>query len=149
AAGQVREYVGVALPGDQRVQHVPAGLAENAGDHADSFTWASSSSFSARCISRVRSWVRVPVTGQVPELALGPGREERGPDHAALSELGQPHRVEFVFSELEMILRSSRPGRGQWSAMLWDIRVGGARAACRVSEGWDAELNGLAAAGAD
>src|SRR5262249_9312669 len=47
-----------------------------------------------------------------------------------------------------MILRSSRPGRGQWSAMLWDIRVGGARATCRVSEGWDAELNGLAAAGA-
>jgi len=33
--------------------------------------------------------------------------------------------------------------------MLWDIRVGGAGAACRVGEGWDAELNGLAAVGAD
>jgi hypothetical protein len=33
--------------------------------------------------------------------------------------------------------------------MLWDSRVDGAGAACRFGEGWDAELDGLAAAGAD
>ena len=37
-----------------------------------------------------------PVAGQIPELPLGPGRDERGPDHAPFGELGQPDGVEFV-----------------------------------------------------
>src|SRR5205823_748316 len=41
-----------------------------------------------------------PVAGQVPQLALRAGRDERGPEHAPLGELGQPDRIELVFSEL-------------------------------------------------
>ena len=37
-----------------------------------------------------------PVAGQVPQLALRAGRDERGPEHAALGELAQPDRVELV-----------------------------------------------------
>ena len=37
-----------------------------------------------------------PVAGQVPQLALRAGRDERGPEHAALGELAQPDRIELV-----------------------------------------------------
>ncbi len=37
-----------------------------------------------------------PVAGQVPQLALRPRRDEAGPQHAALGELGQPDRVQLV-----------------------------------------------------
>jgi hypothetical protein len=42
-----------------------------------------------------------PQPGVVAQLADLDRRDEAGSQHAALVELGQPHRVELVFSELE------------------------------------------------
>jgi hypothetical protein len=58
-AGQLRQHRGIALPGDQRLQHVPPGLAEDAADHRRQLDLGVSSSFSARCFSRVRSWIKM------------------------------------------------------------------------------------------
>jgi hypothetical protein len=57
-AGQLRQHLGVVLAGDQVVHDVLAGHSVQVGDHTDSLSAADSSSFSARCFSRVRSSVR-------------------------------------------------------------------------------------------
>ena len=63
----------------------------------DSLIWASSSSFSARCFSRVRSWIRVRrYRVRSRSSRCRARRDERGPQHAPLSEPGQPHAVELV-----------------------------------------------------
>jgi hypothetical protein len=66
----------------------------------DSLIWAYSSSFpGALLFPGPLLGQGAPVAGQVPQLALRAGRDERGPEHAAPGELGQPDCVQLVFSE--------------------------------------------------
>jgi len=62
AAGELGQRLGVPFPGGDGLQHGPAGDPVDVGDYAGQlqvrFNWASSSSFSARCFSAVRAWVR-------------------------------------------------------------------------------------------
>ena len=53
AVGQPGQHPGVTFTGDHRVQHLPPGHAVQVTDHRSSLIWASSSSFSSRCFSRV------------------------------------------------------------------------------------------------
>jgi hypothetical protein len=58
AAGQLGQGFGVALPGGDRAEHVPAETPWMSEITDDSFRCPSSSSFSTRCFSAVRAWVR-------------------------------------------------------------------------------------------
>ena len=69
---------------------------------AEILIWASSSSFSTRCCSRVRSCDQgAAVAGEIAQPADFGRLHQRGPAHATLGDLGQPGRIGPVFSELE------------------------------------------------
>ena len=96
-AGQVRERVRVALPGDEGGQHVPARGPEDVGDHRGEFHLGVFQQFlGALLLPGAFLDQGAAVAGQVPQLPLGPSGDEAGPQHAALGELGQPDRVELV-----------------------------------------------------
>ena len=68
---------------------------------ADTLISASSSSFSSRWPVPGALLDQVgPQPGVVPQLPDLRWRHERGPQHAPLGQLGQPHRIQLVFSEL-------------------------------------------------
>ena len=58
APRQPSEHLGIALSGDQRLDHGASGHARDVGGHRRQLDQASSSSFSSRCTCRERSWVR-------------------------------------------------------------------------------------------
>ena len=63
----------------------------------DSLIWVSSSSFSARCFSRVRSWTRVRrYRHRSRSSRCHGGGTNDGPQHPPLGQLGQPDRIQLV-----------------------------------------------------
>ena len=97
AVGQVGQRVGVALPGDQGLEHGPAGDAEDVGDHGGQLDLGVFEEFlGALLFPGPLLGQGAPVAGQVAQFALRAGRDERGPEHAALGELGQPDCVQLV-----------------------------------------------------
>jgi hypothetical protein len=89
--------VRVALPGDQGGQHVPARDPEDVGDHAGELHLGVFQQFlGALLLPGALLGQGAAVAGQVPQLPLGPGGDEAGPQHAALGELAQPDRIQLV-----------------------------------------------------
>jgi hypothetical protein len=96
-AGQGGQLVRVALPADEGIQHGPAGFAEDVADHHRQLDLGVFQEFlGALLFPGPFLGQGAPVAGQVPQLALRAGRDERGPEHAALGELAQPDRIELV-----------------------------------------------------
>ena len=95
--GQLGQHLGVALPGDQRLQHGPPGDAHDVGGHRGQLDQG--------VLQQLLQPLHVPgaVGGQVgPQPGVVPqpadlgGWDERGSQHAPLVELGQPHRIQLV-----------------------------------------------------
>ena len=96
-AGQLGQHVRVALPGDQRVQHVPAGLAEDVADHARQLDLGVFQQlFGALLFPGPLLDQGPPVAAQVPQLPLPRRRDERRAQHPPLGQLGQPDRIQLV-----------------------------------------------------
>ena len=95
--GQGGQLVRVALPGDQGIEHGPARGPEDVADHHRQLDLGVFEQFlGALLFPGPFLGQGAPVAGQVPQLALRAGRDERGPEHAPLGELSQPDRIELV-----------------------------------------------------
>jgi hypothetical protein len=88
------EHCRIPLPGDQRAEHRPAGDSEDVADHRRQLQLGVLEQF-LRSLLLAGSFLDegAPVAAQVPQLPLPPWRDEAGPQHAALCELGQPDAV--------------------------------------------------------
>ena len=88
----------VAFPGDQRGQHLPPGHPEDVRrPPTDSLIWASSSSFSTRFFSAVRTTTRsTRYRVRSRSSRIGARRHETRAQHLPLGDLAQPHRVQPV-----------------------------------------------------
>ena len=93
AAGEIREDVGVGGAGHQGIEHGPTGDTEQARSHGGELD--------ARVFEDLVQAVGVtgpflneefPIAGEVAKLADRRGRDEAGPNEAALEELGDPGR---------------------------------------------------------
>jgi len=97
APGELGEHLGVALPGDQRGQHVAAGDPEDVGDHdAELDLGVLEQLLDPVLLRGPRRDLVGPVPGQV---AQHPDRwrwHEAGAEHLPLGDLAQPHRVQPV-----------------------------------------------------
>lgn len=100
APGQLGERPRVALPGHQRVQHRPAGDSEQVAGPVLLVR-----ELDAGILQQLLDLLAVPGAlgdqgraqpGEVAQLPDRGGRHERSPQHPALGQLGQPHRVELV-----------------------------------------------------
>ena len=95
--GQIREHPRVAFPGDQRFDHCPAGHAHHLrGDRRDLDQRVLQQFLQPLHLAGAVSGQVEAQPGVVTQLADLQRRDERGPQHAALVELGQPHRIELV-----------------------------------------------------
>jgi hypothetical protein len=97
APRELGQHPGVPLPGDQRLQHRPARDAEDVGGHRGQLDQG--------VLQQLLQPLLVPGAllgqvsaqpGVVPQPADRGRRDERGPQHAPLVELAQPHRIELV-----------------------------------------------------
>jgi hypothetical protein len=97
AAGQPGQQLRVPLAGDQCLQHVPDGLAADLAGHGrDLNQRVFQQFFQPGVVPGALAGQVGAQPGIVPQLAdLGRG-DERGPQHAPLGELGQPHRIQLV-----------------------------------------------------
>ena len=95
--GQLRQGVGVTLPGDQRFEHRPPGHAHDVRCHRRQLDPGVLEQL-LQPLDLAASFPgdRRPGPGQVPQLADRLGRHERSPDQAIRSELGQPRRIRDV-----------------------------------------------------
>jgi hypothetical protein len=96
-AGEVGERARVALPSNERSEHVPPGGPEDVADHTGQFHLGVFQQFlGALLLPGPLLDQGAAVAGQVPQLPLRPAGDEAGPEHAALGELAQPDRVDLV-----------------------------------------------------
>ena len=97
APGQLRQRLGVTLPGDQRGQHVPPRGPEDVRDHDGKLDLGVLQQLLHPVLLRGAGGDQVgAVAGQVPQLADRRRRHEARPDHLPLGDLAQPGRVELV-----------------------------------------------------
>ena len=97
ASGQLGEHLGVALPGDQRLDHGPTGDAHDVGRHGGELDQGVLEQLLHPLLVPGAFLGQVgPQAGVVAQLADLGGWDERGAQHAPLVELGQPHRVQLV-----------------------------------------------------
>lgn len=97
AAGVLGQYLGVALAGDQRGEHVPSGGAEDVGGHrGDLDLGVLQELLHALLLAGACGHQVGAVAGQVPQCADLARRDEAGADHLPLRDLGRPDRVELV-----------------------------------------------------
>jgi hypothetical protein len=95
--GQLRQHLGVALPGDQRGQHVPPGDPEDVRDHHRKLDLRVFEQLLDPVLLRGPGRHQVgAVTGQVPQLADRRRRHETRPDHLPLGDLAQPDAIQPV-----------------------------------------------------
>ena len=97
AFGQLGQCRGVALPGDQRLDHRPAGDPERVGEYRRDLDQGVLEQLLDPLLDpdTVDDQIE-PGPGQVPHPAHRLGRHQRRRDHRALRQLGQPHRVDLV-----------------------------------------------------
>jgi hypothetical protein len=95
--GQLGEHLGVALTCDQRLQHGPARDPEEVGGHRPKLDQGVLQQLLQPLLvaGALGGQVRAQ-PGVVPQPADLGGRDERGPQHAPLVQLAQPHRIQLV-----------------------------------------------------
>jgi hypothetical protein len=97
APGQAGQYLRVALSGDQRPDHRPAGLAHDVGGHRRQLDQGVFQQLldPLGMPGPVPGQVQ-PQPGVIPQLADLGRRDETGPQHAPLGQFRLPHAVELV-----------------------------------------------------
>ena len=94
-AGHPGPHIGVALPGDQRLQHVPPGDAEDVADHRGQLDLGVFEQLLRPLLLPGPLLDKgAPVTAQIPQLPLPGRRHERRAQHPPLRQLAQPHRIQ-------------------------------------------------------
>jgi hypothetical protein len=97
APGQLRQHLGVALPGDQSGEHVPAGDAEDVGDDRGQLdARVFKQLFGPLLFGGPGGHQVSAVAGQIPQPADRRWRHEAGAQHLPLGDLAQPDRIELV-----------------------------------------------------
>jgi hypothetical protein len=97
ATGQLGQRLGVALPGDQRLQHGPPGDAEDVGGHRPKLDQGVLQQLLQPLLVAGALGGQVSAQpGVVPQPADLSRRDERGPQHAPLVEPGQPDGIQLV-----------------------------------------------------
>ena len=97
APGQLRQHLGVALPGDQRGHHLPPGDPEQvAGHHRQLDLGVLEQLLGPLLLRGARLDQITAVAGDVAQPADLRRRHQAGSDHLPLGDLAQPHRVELV-----------------------------------------------------
>ena len=97
APGQLGQHLRAALPGDQRLDHRPAGHPEHVGEHRGDLDQGVLEQLLDPLLDPGAVLDQVePGPGQIPHLAHRLGGHQRRGQHRPLGELGQPHRVDLV-----------------------------------------------------
>ena len=97
APGQLGQYLRAALPGDQRLDHRPAGDAVDVGEHRGDLDQGVLEQLLDPLLDPGAVLDQVePGPGQIPHLAHRLGGHQRRGHHRPLGQLGQPHRVDLV-----------------------------------------------------
>jgi hypothetical protein len=94
ALGRLGEHLRVALPGDQRLQHLPTRHPEHVADHGRQFDLGVFQQLLHTLVLASPLMDKgAPVAGEVPQLPLPRRRHQAWPQHAPLGQLGQPDGV--------------------------------------------------------
>jgi hypothetical protein len=97
ALRQLREHLRVALPGDQRLQHLATRHPEHVADHCRQFDLGVFQQLLHTLLLPSPLMDKgAPVAGEVPQLWLPRRRHQPWPQHAPLGQLGQPDGVLLV-----------------------------------------------------
>jgi hypothetical protein len=95
--GQLRERLWVALAGDQRGQHRPAGDPEDvAGDHRQLDLGVLQQLLDPLLLRGAHAHQVGAVAGHIPQPADRRWWHEAGPQHLPLGHLAQPYRIQLV-----------------------------------------------------
>jgi hypothetical protein len=97
APGHLRQRPGIALTGDQRSQHLPAGDSQDVADHAGQLDLGIFQQLlQALLLPGLLPHQSAAVTGQIPQPPDLLRVHQARAAHAPLGDLGQPHRVQPV-----------------------------------------------------
>ena len=97
AARQLGQDLGVAFTGDQRGHHRPPGSPENVGGHHRQLdTGVFEKLFHPVLLRGAGSHQIRAVARQIPQPPNRCWGHETGPQHLALGQLAQPHRIDHV-----------------------------------------------------
>lgn len=124
---EIGQPAGVTFTSDQRLQHGPAGHAEDIGDHRGQLDLdVFENLLDALLVPDPFADQYGPYAGEIPQSADPLGRHERGPEHAAFGQDGQPDRIELVGLGADLYVGPRRETAGTRAAVLASV-AGAAR----------------------